>query len=277
MKNIVRKGVVALLLLPVMMISACSGGPGTSTVSQNSGSNSTSKKSASTEEFTITINENFEGGQTTEQKVPLYGKATKPATDPVRDGYTFMGWFTETNGAHFYDFDAEVLSDIDIKAFWRDNSKNQTEYIFEAELAPCITEGAGMSGNTYSGSTQGKGLIATPSTPGVKNFKSNNDYWVHFLYATGNTLTMEIEADKADNDAMIFVRLSMEYRDNVVLTPEKYPIKLNDVSLDYGTFTFINVPEQGGGALPFTDYLLGLSVQLKEGTNKFDFARLHLG
>lgn len=281
MKNIVRKGVVALFLLPVMMISACSGGPKDSTISQNSGNSPTSKKSSANQEFKITIDENFEGGQKSEQSVPLYGKVAKPAADPVRAGYTFMGWYTETNGAHFYDFDAEVLSDIDIKAFWHDDSKNQKEFIFEAELAPNITEGAGMSGNTYSGSTQGKGLIATPDTPSVKDYKSNNDYWVHFLYATGNTVIMDIEADKADNDAMIFVRLSMEYRDNVVINPTKYPIKLNDVSLDYGEFTFINVPEQGAGALPFTDYILALSATLKQGTNRFEFVTAnsehHLG
>lgn len=70
--------------------------------------------------LTVTFNTN--GGS---QVVPQYilaesgDKATKPATDPTRDGYLFKGWYDATLTTN-YDFSASVSSDITIHAKWED-------------------------------------------------------------------------------------------------------------------------------------------------------------
>ena len=62
-------------------------------------------------------NENYES-----QKVKESETATKPTTDPTKDGYIFRGWYlvdTEGNIASTaYDFDTAVTEDITLKAKW---------------------------------------------------------------------------------------------------------------------------------------------------------------
>jgi hypothetical protein len=145
------------------------------------------------------------------------------------------------------------------------------KFVAEAEYCPCITEaddGKGMVGSTYSGGTQGKGLIQKETADMWAD--ASNGHWVHFLYQPGADLIFEIKAEAACT-ANIYMRLSGEY-----LTPEftvsspNYKIKLNGNELTYSPVTFTNVPEQGTW-LPFKDYVLSLNVSLQAGINKFDF------
>ena len=45
-------------------------------------------------------------------------KATRPAADPVREGYAFEGWFTQETGGKEFDFDAPVTEDTTVYAQW---------------------------------------------------------------------------------------------------------------------------------------------------------------
>lgn len=68
-----------------------------------------------TEEYTVTFDPNNGTAETT-QNVIYGGKATEPATEPKKSGYTFKGWYL---GEDLYDFDTEVKSSITLKAKWR--------------------------------------------------------------------------------------------------------------------------------------------------------------
>lgn len=143
-----------------------------------------------------------------------------------------------------------------------------TTYVFEAEYCPCITDGQGMTGSTYSGGTNGRGLIQEDYGGEAQ---ASNGYYVHFLYTRGNTLTFDIVADKADAKASIVMRLSGEYKSpEFTINPTKYPIKVNGVSINYGDIKIDMVPPQGAGRRPFTDYVLASEIALVEGNNKVE-------
>lgn len=65
---------------------------------------------------TVTIKADKDGNVIESQQIPEGGLAKKPAKEPVREGYTFVGW--QANGAA-WDFDQNVVErDTEIIALW---------------------------------------------------------------------------------------------------------------------------------------------------------------
>jgi uncharacterized repeat protein (TIGR02543 family) len=52
------------------------------------------------------------------QTVDYYGTVERPDADPVRDHYTFGGWYADGNFETPYDFDSPVVADLTIYAKW---------------------------------------------------------------------------------------------------------------------------------------------------------------
>lgn len=72
------------------------------------------------QESEITYSVNFEsngGSEVSKQEVPAGGVANEPET-PVRDGYKFLGWFSDYELKEAYDFETEVTGDITLFAAW---------------------------------------------------------------------------------------------------------------------------------------------------------------
>lgn len=66
--------------------------------------------------YTVTIKADKDGKVIETQRIPEGGLAKKPAKEPVREGYTFIGW--QANGAA-WDFDKNVVErDTEIIALW---------------------------------------------------------------------------------------------------------------------------------------------------------------
>lgn len=66
--------------------------------------------------YTVTIKDDKDGKVIESQQIPEGGLAKKPAKEPVREGYTFIGW--QANGAA-WDFDQNVVErDTEIIALW---------------------------------------------------------------------------------------------------------------------------------------------------------------
>ena len=74
--------------------------------------------------FTVT----FDRGGTppiVERKVPEGEKATKPTTDPTREGHTFVEWRKEGETTAF-DFNTPITGDITLNAVWTINKYTVT-------------------------------------------------------------------------------------------------------------------------------------------------------
>ena len=77
---------------------------------------------AVTNQYKVSFDLNGGNGEIADQTVNENDKATKPATDPTRDGYVFQGWKAVSGASNnvegFYDFDSQVKSDIVLQAQW---------------------------------------------------------------------------------------------------------------------------------------------------------------
>ena len=69
-----------------------------------------------TETYTVTFNSNG-GSAVNAQIVSADGKVTKPA-DPTREGYSFSGWYSDTDLKTAYDFSSAVSADLTLYAKW---------------------------------------------------------------------------------------------------------------------------------------------------------------
>lgn len=68
------------------------------------------------DEIVVSFELGFEGEAPADQSLVIGDKVTKPA-DPTRDRYKFMGWVLEGQ-TELYDFNKEVLADINLVASW---------------------------------------------------------------------------------------------------------------------------------------------------------------
>lgn len=66
----------------------------------------------------VTFDLNYDGCTNINQSVINGTQAEEPNTVPVRDGYVFAGWYTDTEYTDEYDFSTDVTGDITLYAKW---------------------------------------------------------------------------------------------------------------------------------------------------------------
>ena len=71
--------------------------------------------------YTVTFVTGEGGSPVQNQTVNAGAKATKPTTNPTKNGYTFKHWSTTENGSE-YDFNTAVNKNLTLYAVWEENS-----------------------------------------------------------------------------------------------------------------------------------------------------------
>ncbi len=180
---------------------------------------------------------------------------SKPRTYKAsRDGYYLAGWYTDAECTQEFDFDERLKSSVTLYARWMDI------YTFEAEYV----DFTGMSGNGYSGSMSGVGLIVKQK---AENQNASNGHYAGWAYKKDYTLTFNIKSDAAVDDAVIVLRLSAEFYD-MTYTDETYLVQVNGTNLEYDDISITGVPAQGTNEWKaFANFTISTSVSLKEGDN----------
>ena len=224
----------------------------------------------------VTFNLNYSGAAEGEKQTVQKGaKATKPGTDPTRDGYKFLGWTTDESGYSLYDFDSKVNTNLDLYAAWEANGETETNrYVFEAEYTPSAIK---FQGATYSGGATGKACIGYDYEG---DMKASNGYFVHFMYVKyeperdyGSRIEFNFDAAAAGTISLI-MRVSAEYGhedEDITVNKDEWKAKLNGTQLDYETLVFKDVPIQGLGNKAFEDKTLSVNVNVQAGANKLEF------
>lgn len=123
------------------------------------------------------------------------GKLVKPA-DPMRDGYTFGGWYTDEACTQAYDFSAPVTADLTLYAKWTKNAVN-----------PGGNGGSGSNGgNGGAGNGSGAGAgTGTGSGSGTKGQQAGGAIAPGHKPTTKTTVSTKTEtkdnkSDKKDSD-----------------------------------------------------------------------------
>ena len=75
--------------------------------------------------YTVTFN--TAGGSTVQDQEVAYGaKATRPATDPTKTGYTFDNWYADSNYQTLFDFDEPITASVPVYGNFEINSYTVT-------------------------------------------------------------------------------------------------------------------------------------------------------
>lgn len=82
-----------------------------------------------------TVSYDAQGGGTVQPSTVVNGKTVAKPEDPERDGYTFIGWYTDTAYMTPFLFDAQpVTGNITLYAYWLETSPVNAEYTVDFDL-----------------------------------------------------------------------------------------------------------------------------------------------
>lgn len=75
--------------------------------------------------FAVTYDQNYEGAPEAETVEVVKGQKAEN-TVPEREGYEFVGWYTDPDFTRAYDFEAEITGNVSLYALWK---KTGAEYV----------------------------------------------------------------------------------------------------------------------------------------------------
>lgn len=261
-----RVSAVLCAMLLVMIFTACSSNPqaGGSSGAAGAGASGTSGGSGA---LTAKFYWNHEGASDEVYATWAFdegGRIEDPGT-PVREGYNFVGWYTE-DGSDSFSAMKKYSGDQNFYAKW------QKVFTFEAEKTQLTglsddidlglaTEGGAKLGYNFSGSANGVNLIKSSD-------QASGGSYVTGLFYRSAYLQFEVTSDKAVSGATLKLVLSCEYAD-IALTSKTYQVAVNgtnltfdDISLGSGASVSTDPGPRGG----FKEVYIG-TIDLNEGQN----------
>lgn len=198
--------------------------------------------------YTVTLRYGEDVRPDSVMRVTSGSRIQQPA-DPTRDGYEFMGWYSDEAMTQVFVFSTRIEEDTTLYAKWGGI------YLFEAE----DTDISGIVGQGYSGPATGSDIIG-------RGAGSSNGFYLTYLYSNGVEIVFEITSSAAVNDARLSLSLSAEYTD-FTINGDTYQVLVNDTPLAY-EIAFTGVPtDQSAAKMEFEWYEISLNVSLKEGSN----------
>ncbi len=216
----------------------------------------------------ISYNYNYEGaGEYYKVTMPADRRPEKPG-DPKRDGYYFAGWFEDAACTRSFSFNNRLNEDKQLYARWLKT------YTFEAEY----TDLNGKNGAGYSGETGGTDLICNDRNGKVGESSgqagASNGFYLASLYQENLSIDFVINSSVAVEDAVIELRLSVEYFDKT-FSPDLFKVEVNGQSVAYPTIELKDAVAESEvaqkGIRPFTNHVINVAVKLNAGENVIKF------
>ncbi len=145
--------------------------------------------------YTVTFDS--AGGSNVESVSVLNGKSIqKPASDPVRDGFVFLGWYTDEAYTAPYLFGAQALTgDTTLYARWAQPAENGIEYTISYDL--------GYDGETIAPTQTVGGKLYSPALPAAREGYSFVGWWVS-MENKADRLSYRFEAPSASAEGTLF-------------------------------------------------------------------------
>lgn len=141
-----------------------------------------------------TVSFDTDGGSTVESQTVVTGnKATKPAVNPTKKGYNFVGWYTDNTYTTEFDFENTIITDnTTIYAKFEDTSIIRLNgYTFnKISTLEGLTTGYYVIGGYISNSNEYKYMISDMNT--TESFKSSDDPTEFYeIKLKGNSVTIK--------------------------------------------------------------------------------------
>lgn len=102
-------------------------------------------------DYTVTFDLNYDGAPEVNEQIVVSGNTINMPSDPEREGYIFIGWYTDKECVSRYNFSYAIIDDITLFAGWFDaDNSNDTdndglidalEIYFETEITKADTDG----------------------------------------------------------------------------------------------------------------------------------------
>ena len=163
--------------------------------------------------------------------VPRYAQVRKPA-DPIREGYTFLGWTLNGVETKLYDFAWAVTEDITLKAKWECSIKDAKVVLSDASF-------------TYNGKVQRPSI----KTVGGKALKAGTDYtatWSNSSSKNAGTYTVTITGKGAYTGVTKATYKIARAGQKMTVKATKKTLKASKLKKKARTVSAITVKKQGG-------------------------------
>ncbi len=137
--------------------------------------------------LTYTVTFDSAGGSAVAAATVVNGKTVSRPADPARDGYTFIGWYTDNTHTHPFLFDTDIVtSNVTLYAYWGESVLGQAEFTVDFELgyeqAPAMASAKTVGGKLYN--------VATP----VRTGYTFGGWWIS-MYDDAEMLTARYTED----------------------------------------------------------------------------------
>lgn len=140
-----------------------------------------------------TVSFDTDGGSTVESQTVVTGNKAKPAVNPTKKGYNFVGWYTDNTYTTEFDFENTIITDnTTIYAKFEDTSIIRLNgYTFnKISTLEGLTTGYYVIGGYISNSNEYKYMISDMNT--TKSFKSSdNPTEFYEIKLKGNSVTIK--------------------------------------------------------------------------------------
>lgn len=176
----------------------------------------------------FTFDYNYYGKKLTEYTIPAEsGVPMTEPSDPSRDGYEFVGWYSDEACTTAFDFTANVTAADTAYAKWNKTDTDVSTFTFEAE----DTDLSGKSGPSWSGEATERSMIQY-----VEGIGASGNRFVGYQYREGCTLEFYVASDVAVDDATLFLSVGSEIGD-FSLTSSQYQVIVNGTPLNYAAIS----------------------------------------
>lgn len=199
---------------------------------------------------------------------------TAPETDPIRDNYSFVGWYTSMLGGNIIEFPYTPTKSTRLYAHWKSDAV--TTNTFDAEFTEIDPTKVHYG---YSGSVTGTGIIIeedganshSEEYPLNSSVASHTGHYISYLYAYGDTLTFVINSSEAVSGVTLIASLTTEIATNLTIGPtgeNSFQFIVNGAEINYSPITFTGTkPSAGTYKGTFSEYTISTNISLNAGEN----------
>jgi uncharacterized repeat protein (TIGR02543 family) len=205
----------------------------------------------------VTFDYNYYGKKLDKYSYPVEvgAKVARPTATPEREGYAFVGWYTDEAGTTEYNFDETFTTPVTVYAKWNKTATEQT-YTFEAE----DTDLSGKVGPSYSGTAVETSMIVYSNTLGA-----SNDRYIDYLYQKDLSLEFYIACDEDVTGVTLIGSFAAFLSESYTFNKDNFAIIVNGQELNYQAFTVTKNADEDKGQ--FSDFTLYSALTLKKGAN----------